>query len=263
MKTLHILNGDSTWSKFKDSSLTGDVIVWREVLSEGPLDATLPYPQFFELRSKWIAAAFNAQNADYQQKVITEFEKIRLADSYEEIVLWFEFDLHCQINLLFLLDYFWKNPTKATLSLICPSAHPNHPDFRGIGQLTPEELAGLFPSRILLKPETLAFASNVWEAYCSQQTDILKNFLDKDFGQLTLLKPALQAHLDRIPTDRSAPSVFDQKLIEIVNNHSQNRLEIYNEFWKTSAICGMGDAEIDLYLDRLAKQKLIPIIDPI
>ena len=37
MKTLHVLNGDATAHPFASAGLPGDVAIWREMLSEGPL----------------------------------------------------------------------------------------------------------------------------------------------------------------------------------------------------------------------------------
>jgi hypothetical protein len=34
---LHVLNGDATLNVFERTSFEGDIMVWREVLSEGPV----------------------------------------------------------------------------------------------------------------------------------------------------------------------------------------------------------------------------------
>ena len=38
MSILHILNGDSTRYGFEQTGIEGDIMVWREVLSEGPVE---------------------------------------------------------------------------------------------------------------------------------------------------------------------------------------------------------------------------------
>ena len=48
---LHILNGDSTAYSFKDTGLDGDILVWREVLSQGPLQEDISSAAFWEARS--------------------------------------------------------------------------------------------------------------------------------------------------------------------------------------------------------------------
>jgi hypothetical protein len=49
MKVLHVLNGDATLFKFKKTGLPGDIVVWREVLSEGPINNRTTYHDFFLL----------------------------------------------------------------------------------------------------------------------------------------------------------------------------------------------------------------------
>src|ERR1700712_4844478 len=104
---LHILNGDSTAYSFKDTGLDGDTLVWREVLSQGPLLEDISSAAFWEARSEWIAKTFNETPEHYQDKVIKPLEK--LSGSYGEIILCFEFDLHCQVNMLGVMAMLAKH----------------------------------------------------------------------------------------------------------------------------------------------------------
>lgn len=134
--------------------------MWREVLSEGLVDKIDTYHDFFYNRLKRINDTYNSELADYNRKVIYEFNKIKNATQYDEVILWFEFDLFCQINLVFFLDYLNnRNLGNTVTSLVCPDRHPNYVDFRGIGQLKPEELAELILDKVTLTNVDLAIAS--------------------------------------------------------------------------------------------------------
>ena len=85
---LHILNGDSTAYSFKDTGLDGDILVWREVLSQGPLIEDISSAKFWEKRSEWISKSFDETRENYRKKVIEPLGK--LSNIYEEITLWFE-----------------------------------------------------------------------------------------------------------------------------------------------------------------------------
>jgi hypothetical protein len=50
---------------------------------------------------------------------------------------------------------------------------------------------------------------------------------------------------------------IENLLINITNSGPTSRREIYNEFWKTTAICGMGDAQIDTCLKESLNKNLI------
>ena len=53
---LHILNGDSTAQIMEKSSLEGDVIVWREMLCDGPLQKDVGSDNLGLLHNKHRAA---------------------------------------------------------------------------------------------------------------------------------------------------------------------------------------------------------------
>lgn len=56
MGKLHILNGDATAEIFKQTAIDGDILVWREILGEGPVSED----RLFELRAHWMAFAEEA-----------------------------------------------------------------------------------------------------------------------------------------------------------------------------------------------------------
>src|ERR1700744_4789165 len=95
---LHVLNGDSTLHSFEHTGLEGDTMVWREVLSEGPLEENIASGHFWKKRAEWLCSTFGEDLYEYNKKV--EEPLSRLYDPWHEINLWFEFDLHCQVNML-------------------------------------------------------------------------------------------------------------------------------------------------------------------
>ena len=249
---LHILNGDSSLYTFQRAGLTGDTIVWRETLSEGPVSADLSYEDLFTLRARWFSQT-SGNDAEYQTKVISELNRLQNYSRAEDVTLWFEFDLHCQINLIFLLSFFNSIGHISTLSLICPASHPNHPDFRGIGELSAAEFAELPQQKVTLDQTDLRIAAAAWRAYCSGDPATIEHFISQDHHHLVSLKPALQAHLNRFPDENTGLTKIEQELAEIMNKGLTDRAKIYHEFWKSNAIYGMGDQQIDLYIDNLLK----------
>src|SRR6185312_16532082 len=101
MNILHILNGDSTLRGFQETGLEGNTMVWRESLSEGPLEADISSAGFWRDRANWIGKTYRESPEDYLATMMNELSK--LGEPYDEINLWFEFDLHCQANLLGVL----------------------------------------------------------------------------------------------------------------------------------------------------------------
>ena len=52
---------------------------------------------------------------------------------------------------------------------------------------------------------------------------------------------------------------IEQALLDIYNTGIHDKPGIYNTFWVTEGIYGMGDMEIDIYLGRLEEKGLISL----
>jgi hypothetical protein len=258
---LHILNGDSTLYGFNETGLDGDTMVWREVLSEGPLQENISSASFWTARSEWISKTFNEPIEDYQHKMIDELGKLN--GSYEEINLWFEFDLHCQVNLLGVMQMLNQqtNMSLPAVYLICPACYPGVDDFRGMGQLNGDQLEDLYDSKEQLSKWEFELAAEAWPLYVNGSADDLQLWLDENsfWGILHLLKPALQAHIKRLRTNAEGLNYIEQKLLDIYNSGIKTKIEIYQAFWSTEKIYGMGDSEFDIYLNRLKQKQLIEL----
>src|SRR5687768_10535920 len=122
---LHILNGDATRAVFQHSGIEGDVIVCREMLCEGRTPSTRDMSRFFEERAAFLQQAYGIDSASYLADVERDKKLLQDASAYDEIVLWFEFDLFCQVNLVFVLYYLSQLSVKLPpVSLVQPDHHP-------------------------------------------------------------------------------------------------------------------------------------------
>ena len=84
--------------------------------------------------------------------------------------------------------------------------------------------------------------STACPAYAKGQKATIEEVLNLPFEQLDKLKPALQAHLDRFPDEEIGLNSIENLLINITNSGITSRSEIYNQFWETTAIYGIGNA---------------------
>jgi hypothetical protein len=258
--TLHILNGDDTLNGFNETGLDGDVLVWREVFSEGPLSENLD-ANFWQVRENWIAQTFDDTPDSYQQKVMHELEKLN--QPYTEINLWFEFDLHCQVNLLGVMQLLQQQGdlTERNIFLICPDSHPDVPDFRGMGQLTGEQLEDVFDNRIQLTDYDFTLPAEAWKVYVSQDAHQLQHWIDATpfWGSLHLLQAALQAQVKRLQVNEQGLNYIAQKLLHLYQSGITSKPDLYQAFWSQDKIYGMGDTQLDIYLSQLQEKGLIVI----
>ncbi|WP_199138851.1 DUF1835 domain-containing protein [Pedobacter sp. ASV12] len=246
--TLHILNGDATRHIFEQTALKGDVLVWREILSEGPVSTTDLWPT----RAKWISETYGETTTAYQQKVLAEIEKLNHLGQYNELVLWFEYDLLCQINLSCILNILHQSAKQLPgIYLICPDHFDGMPNFKGLGELNPQQLASLWASRIKLHQSDLALASEAWQFYVENNPEQLEAFLNRDFGQLLLLRKALQAHLLRFPQTPDGLNHIEKTLLEIIDSGTYSKPAIYQAFGEREPIYGLTDLQLGHILNQL------------
>ena len=80
------------------------------------------------------------------------------------VVLWFEHDLYDQLQLLDVLALVrGAGVPHETLELIQVGSFPGRPGFRGLGELSADELETLWPQRVPVAASLLADASSVWD----------------------------------------------------------------------------------------------------
>ncbi len=260
-KILHILNGDATLHSFEQTGLDGDTLVWREVLSEGPLEEDITSSGFWNQRSTWITRAFEDTPAGYEHKVTHELAKLN--EPYEEINLWFEFDLHCQINLLGVLMLLKRQVdlSQPQLYLISPDDYPEVTDFRGMGQLNGSQLENLYDGRLGISAIDFYVADIAWRLLVKNDLQELSQWLSTNryWGSLHWLRAALEAHIKRRKPNDAGLNSVEQALLDIYQSGIQEKHSLYEHFWRQYPIYGMGDKELDLYLGRLQTQHSISV----
>lgn len=244
LTTLHILNGDATLPAFKAANLPGQVLVWREILSEGPAVASLPAHEFWQQRQSFITATYPETPEGYQQKVLHELVKIEAAGTFFEVVLWFDSDLMCQINLLYLLHRLYQRRPKL-ISLCTP------PQGQNISLMTANELQLLFNQRQQLTDLQLKQAQAIWLLYASPDPMQLQRYLTENTILLPELQQALQLHLRRFPGCTNGLSHPELALLELMQLKVIARQKLMELFWRQYPGYGFGDLQIEHILQRL------------
>ncbi|RYD95855.1 MAG: hypothetical protein EOP54_15030, partial [Sphingobacteriales bacterium] len=246
---LHILNGDATLPSFEQTGLDGDAFIWREMLSEGPLTENISSAAFWEAREAWISKTFQVPPENYRQDMVDQLGKLN--EPYEEFNLWFDFDLHCQVNLLGAMKLLQQkvDMSAPAVYLICPAEYPDKFDFAGMGELNGDELDYLYDTiRVQLTEYDFSLAAEAWKAYISNKAEAIQKFIDgtQFWANLSLLKPALEAHIKRLQQNAAGLNYIEQKLLNIYTAGTTTKPGIYTAFWQTEKIYGMGDTQLDL-----------------
>ncbi len=133
-------------------------MIWADPLNDGPVPGNVSDDELLRVR-----AAFLAGTPDQVDEVAADLTQWRAAiddhDSYDELVLWFEHDLFDQLNLIQLLAHLGMRQPSKPVTMVQIDSYPGHPDFKGIGELAPADVAALFETRRPVTPEQLALAA--------------------------------------------------------------------------------------------------------
>lgn len=248
----HVHNGDCSAEIARRSSIPGEHFSWREALVVGPAPANRDVAEWLKLRARHLAEAYGLDPAEVEKDLAAEEEQLRRSTEHDEVVLWFEHDLFCQINLIYLLNWFGdQSAAPANLSLICIGDFPGKQNFRGLGELAPEEMAALFPNRQQVTPKHFAAARSAWNAYCSRDPTDIQSLLETDLETLPFLHPALQAHMRRFPSTRNGLGRIENRALKLVASGTKDFANLFSEFQDAEPAYGFGDAQFWLALRQL------------
>ncbi|SMO39638.1 DUF1835 domain-containing protein [Solitalea koreensis] len=236
---LHILNGDLLLKPFKHTHLPGEILIWRECMAEGPISTD--DKQFWELRAKFISETYHSSPTEYSAKFLRQLHKLDHAKKYNEINLWFEFDLFCQVNMLCTLEVIKSKKTSAAIYWVTPVQSSADDYFTGYGSLNSADLLKLFQNRRKLSPKDLDFFSELWKAYQTEDIKKIKNLINST--DLPFVKEVFAAHLERLP-QYGKPTRIEKKLQQIIDAGITNEMEICKRFWETESIYGYGDLQV-------------------
>ncbi len=260
-KILHILNGDSTYAIFKESSISGDVVICREMLCEGTVVKDVGSDQFWKERYSYFKNEFGVDKLDYFDKTLKEIIKLQDVSDYREVVLWFEYDLFCQINLMALATYLLKSYRKdIKYFLVCTGKEKGKTQLLSLADYSPKEYEDLYQNKIKLSRNDLLFAQIVWEIYSENDADSLKSFDFNQSKKFIYLQAAIDQHLMRFK-DENGLNQIDHKILSIIDTGIQNEKQLINKLliWqKKETVYGFGDMQ---YINYIKKLKSFIIIE--
>ena len=251
---LHIHNGDSAAGTAKKTDIPGDHLAWREALVCGPAPGGLSDDAFRSVRARHLSDAYGVQLEKCENELREQEEALSRFADHEEVLLWFEHDLFCQVQLIYLLDWFARHESGQTkLSLVSISEFPGVENFHGLGQLNEEQMASLFPQRQSVTAAQLQLGSEAWAAYSSSNPKEIESLFDSDLSPLPFLQSALIKHLRRFPSTNNGLGTIGNVSLELISKGFGNFRSLFPAFARREPEYGFGDAQLFLELKRLAE----------
>ncbi|MEQ1603876.1 MAG: DUF1835 domain-containing protein [Pyrinomonadaceae bacterium] len=236
----HVLPGDSLVEEFKKTGIEGDVIVFRDALIVGPVDAKTP-DEFWDERARFILTEYAEDEIVFHERVADELEKLAEITADDEVNLWFEYELFCSVNMWFCLAKLADSG--ANLFRVEPAVLSADDRWSGFGRLGPDELQRCFDARQLFTSGDIKLGEELWSAFSLREFDRMTDFLDSDSTRFPYLSEVVQAavEMDKKPL----------RILEEINSEGITDFDhVFPEFTKRAGVYGFGDLQVQRLLEK-------------
>lgn len=230
----HVLPGDAVANDFKKTGIGGEVIVCRECLVVGDVEAESLF-EFWEQRARFILTEYGEDEIEYHENVADELARILDIEEGDEINLWFEYELFCSTNLWFCI--WLANQTGAEVYRVDPSIRSNDDKWKGFGGLSADDLRECFADRTFLTPDDVELGVDLWNAYRKGDHARLRQLVDDGSSAYPYLKEVVDAEIVK--------SVMPKLIAkEILGEGTTEFADIFVEFTKRAGVYGYGDTQV-------------------
>ncbi|WP_156926977.1 DUF1835 domain-containing protein [Azospirillum halopraeferens] len=229
-RTLHVRCGSDIRTALGDAGFAGDFLEHSDPCCQGPVPEG---PDLHAVRVRFLTGAFGGLmdlSADaIADKLRREEEGLAAAAGYERVVLWCEHDSYDQLCLARWLARFAESGAPPVTELVSISHFPGAARFIGLGQLPPEGLRLLWPTRHRLAPADLTAGRRAWDALRSPDPRALAALARSAMPGLPDLPGALHRHLRELPWTGDGLSLTERFILELVGSGDFTVGRIYAE----------------------------------
>jgi len=239
---INLHNGDVMAIAAKRAGIPGEHLAFRETLVVGPIP---PEEKWIEVRARFLSGRYGEELLRASNSVFQQQQALTAAASQDEIVLWFEHDLFCLVNLLYLLQRFER-------ASIIWSPEP-------LAELEEPALKGLFDLRTPVTPAMRDAARAAWKVYSSSDPRTLNRLIANDQRDFPFLRDGLALHASRFPSTRNGLGSVENRLLSLIAGGATEFGTLFAAFDVNPPRFGFGDSEVLAALRDLAKRD-VPLI---
>ena len=247
---LHITNGSNLTTYLKELDFKGDFLSWQEMLCEGPTETKIDTPSFFNKRKDFLNKFYDIEINESEYK--SEIRKLEHLVDFSHIVLWFEYDLFCQINLIAVISLLRQKNVELPLYLVSSGRVYGEKNLKALTELSHGQLYNHYDKKVELTSDDINFAVSAWETYCGKDHNLLKQFITKK-SSFKYLTNCLKAHLKRFPNLKSGLDILEENILTIIkDNNIKSRNHLLGYAMNYQGYYGYSDMQLTRLIDRLS-----------
>lgn len=241
----HILPGDAQVETFKKTNIEGEIIVCRECLIEGDLNAK-NLEDFWQVRENYLSKTYLKSENFYAENVRSEFEKLLNVSPDDEVNLWFEYELFCQANLWFCL-FLLSERIHYKVYRVAPIVRNESDLWKGFGGLSSSDLEKCFAQRTKFSRKDVEFGRWFWKTFAEKDLEKCRNFDFGKFENFPYLREVFHAALEI----ETRPK---EKIQEIILSGETDFGKVFQKFGETEGVFGFADLQVKKIYDELISE---------
>ncbi len=227
--TLHITSGDMAGGLIEESGITGEVFVWHDILYTGPRSPGWPDESVLEARSVFLEKTTGGglSRQHVLETLKAQYETLKTAAQYDNLVLWFDaclFDQSMLCHILACLQILGHLKAE----LLCIDTFDGIEPYHGIGQLSPGQLASVYDRRRTLAAGHFLFAERVDRAFALQDRTEFIALSKLANAPLPWVAAAAGRWLAEYPDPETGLGRLEQLALDAVRSGCQTPKEIFS-----------------------------------
>ena len=251
---LHVHCGDSSAGSLRQGGVPGEVIVWADVLTDGPV-RDVDEETFRRDRARFLAEHTGGgltfegclERLERQDAQLARFSE------HDETVFWFDGCLYDQTILMRQLAWAAARERGSTrVSLLCIGEFPEIENYAGLGEMTPDQLADRLPERVEITPAMFDRAAAAWNAYRSPDPRAIEGISKDGVPGLGDLDHALRRHLQQFPSARNGLNRVENEVLAAVASGATKPGPIFRTTSSREERPFFGDTYLWWTINRLA-----------
>ncbi len=251
-KQLHITNGGSLTDYLLKLGLStpDNTVSWMETLCVGPTVVDLTSDEFFQKRKVFFKSFYGINLS--KKRMNSALSKLNDVSGFDEVVLWFEYDLFCHINMVAVISLLEQKNIFLPIYLVCSGRVKGEKNLKGLPELNPEQLHSHYENRIKLNIDDIALAKKIWRIYCGKDHNLLFPLITRP-SSFRYMSNCLKAHIRRFPDIRSGISTLEYNILKLVKeNQITSRRHLLGYALHYQGYYGYGDLQLERVIDLLA-----------